>query len=100
MQAKELCTNSLKTFFGPDRPYLQDQKNVYELLVNQWGGVPDHLKQNFSRYIKEEEDGTTGEIKETLDLSGGAALAQQAWRELDAATLAERGVIATLSALS
>ena len=93
MQAKELCTNSLKTFFGPDRPYLQDQKNVYELLINQWGGVPDHLRQNFSRYLKEGENEETGEKTESLDLSGGAALAQQLWRELDAATLADRGVI-------
>ena len=93
MQAKELCTNSLKTFFGPDRPYLQDQKNVYELLIDQWGGVPDHLRQNFSRYIKEGENEATGEKTESLDLSGGAALAQQLWRELDAATLADRGVI-------
>ena len=28
-QARELCTDSLKTFFGPGRPYVQDQKDVY-----------------------------------------------------------------------
>jgi hypothetical protein len=92
-EARELCTRSLKTFFGPDKPYLQDQKDVYQRLVEQWGGVPDHLKQNFSRYIKPEETEETGEKKEALDLSGGGALVQQAWRELDADTLVDRGVI-------
>ncbi len=91
--AQELCASSLKTFFGPDRPYLADQKDLYELLVNQWGGVPEHLKQNFSRYVKSETNEETGEQTETLDLSGGAGLAQQVWRELDAETLASRGVI-------
>ena len=91
--ARELCTQSLKTFFGPDRPYLQDQKNLYELLVNQWGGVPDHLAQNFSRYTKSENGEGTGETEEVIDLSGGAALAQQIWKDMDPDTLVERGVI-------
>ncbi len=85
--ARELCSQSLKTFFGPDKPYLQDQKDLYQKLVDQWGGVPNHLKQNFSRYI--EQDDSEGAV----DLSGGASIAQQAWRELDADTLVERGVI-------
>ena len=86
-EARELCAQSLKTFFGPDKPYLQDQKDLYQKLVEQWGGVPNHLQQNFSRYI-EQADG-----EESVDLSGGASIAQQAWRELDADTLVERGVI-------
>ena len=86
-EARELCAQSLKTFFGPDKPYLQDQKDLYEKLVEQWGGVPDHLRQNFSRYIEQDDS------QEVVDLSGGAAIAQQAWRELDADTLVERGVI-------
>ena len=90
-QARELCKESLKTFFGPDKPYLQDQKNVYEMLINQWGGIPDHLKQNFSRYVTQVEDEATGEIKEALDLSGGAARAAVA--QMDADTLCSRGVI-------
>ena len=91
-EARELCARSLKTFFGPDRPYLQDQKDLYQKLVEGWGGVPDHLKLNFARYIKEGENAETGESTETLDLSGGAALAQQAWKEMDGDTLADRGV--------
>jgi alkanesulfonate monooxygenase SsuD/methylene tetrahydromethanopterin reductase-like flavin-dependent oxidoreductase (luciferase family) len=93
--ARLLCEKSLKTFFGPDRPYLQDQVNVYETLVAAWGGVPEHLKQNFSRYVKDDAGAENGnsQLQEELDLSGGAALAQKAWAELDADTLCERGVM-------
>ena len=89
--ARLLGEKSLKTFFGPDRPYLQDQVNVYETLVKAWGGVPEHLAQNFSRYVKDENGNS--EPQQELDLSGGSALAQKAWAELDADTLCERGVI-------
>jgi alkanesulfonate monooxygenase SsuD/methylene tetrahydromethanopterin reductase-like flavin-dependent oxidoreductase (luciferase family) len=90
--ARELAAKSLKTFFGPDRPYLKDQVDVYERLIEQWGGVPDHLKANFARYLKKEEV-STGDAPE-VDLSGGSgAIAQAIWNQLDADTLAERGVI-------
>jgi alkanesulfonate monooxygenase SsuD/methylene tetrahydromethanopterin reductase-like flavin-dependent oxidoreductase (luciferase family) len=90
--ARELAAQSLKTFFGPDRPYLKDQVNVYERLIEQWGGVPDHLRANFARYLK--KDGlTTGDAPE-VDLSGGSgAIAQAIWNQLDADTLCERGVL-------
>ena len=52
--ARELAARSLRTFFGPDRPYLKDQTHLYEQLVESWGGVPEHLKANFSRYLKGE----------------------------------------------
>ena len=86
-----MCTQSLKTFFGPGRPYVQDQQDVYARLLEQWGGIPEHLVQNFSRYIdvKESADGAATQF----DLSGGTALAQKIWEEVDADTLAERGVI-------
>ena len=87
-EARELCANSLKTFFGPGRPYVQDQKDVYARLLEQWGGVPDHLAQNFSRYVDVPTQGGNG-----LDLSGGSALAQKVWEEFDAGTMAERGII-------
>ena len=38
--ARELAAKSLRTFFGPDRPYLKDQTQLYEQLVASWGGVP------------------------------------------------------------
>ena len=91
---RELCTQSLKTFFGPGRPYVQDQKDVYSKLLEQWGGVPDHLTQNFSRYVEiQGVDGGNGSNGSAVDLSGGSALAQKIWEEFDADTLAERGVI-------
>jgi alkanesulfonate monooxygenase SsuD/methylene tetrahydromethanopterin reductase-like flavin-dependent oxidoreductase (luciferase family) len=89
-EARELCALSLKTFFGPDKPYLKDQTDVYETLLKQWGGVPEHLQNNFARYIKPEGDPNTGQ---TLDLSGGTTSARQAVLAIDSQTLADRGVI-------
>ena len=94
-QTQELCARSLKTFFGPGRPYVQDQKDVYARLLGQWGGIPDHLAQNFSRYIDVEGQvgSANGGSSAAFDLSGGGALAQRIWEEFDAATMAERGII-------
>ena len=89
---RQLCADSLKTFFGPGRPYVQDQKDVYSRLLEQWGGVPEHLQQNFSRYIEVATDENAGAAG-AVDLSGGTALAQKIWEEFDADTLADRGVI-------
>ena len=92
---QELSAQSLKTFFGPGRPYVQDQKDVYAKLLEQWGGIPEHLVQNFARYIDvaEAPSSASGDTVANLDLSGGNALAQKIWEEFDAATMAERGVI-------
>lgn len=88
--ARELAAQSLKTFFGPDRPYLQDQVNVYERLIESWGGVPEHLQANFARYLEKEGDEATDV---GVDLSGGSAqIAHQVWNQFDADTLADRGV--------
>ena len=91
VEARELCASSLKTFFGPGRPYVQDQKDVYAQLLEQWGGIPEHLAQNFSRYVdaKEVSDGSVTQF----DLSGGTALAQRIWEEFDAGTMSDRGII-------
>ena len=53
--------------------------------------MPEHLQQNFARYIDvaADENAAAG----TVDLSGGTALAQKIWEEFDADTLADRGVI-------
>ena len=94
---RELCAQSLKTFFGPGRPYVQDQKDIYSRLLEQWGGVPEHLAQNFSRYIEVPAGGSapepSGNGASAFDLSGGSALAQKIWEEFDADTMAERGII-------
>jgi alkanesulfonate monooxygenase SsuD/methylene tetrahydromethanopterin reductase-like flavin-dependent oxidoreductase (luciferase family) len=88
--ARELAARSLRTFFGPDRPYLMDQKHLYEQLVESWGGVPDHLRANFARYLKGEEADGAPEV----DLSGGSAqIVAAGWNEIDADTLVERGVL-------
>lgn len=90
-EARELGAQSIKNFFGPDRPYIQGQKDVYARLLEQWGGVPDHLQQNFSRYVDVGEEEVVSE--DVLDLSGGSAIAHKIWDELDADTLSDRGVI-------
>jgi alkanesulfonate monooxygenase SsuD/methylene tetrahydromethanopterin reductase-like flavin-dependent oxidoreductase (luciferase family) len=88
---RELAAKSLKTFFGPDRPYLKDQVNLYETLIEAWGGVPEHLQANFARYIKK-DTGTEQDVG--VDLSGGSAqIAQAVWNQFDADTLVERGVL-------
>jgi alkanesulfonate monooxygenase SsuD/methylene tetrahydromethanopterin reductase-like flavin-dependent oxidoreductase (luciferase family) len=88
--ARELAAKSLRTFFGPDRPYLKDQTHLYEQLVESWGGVPDHLRANFSRYIK----GEGAEGAPTVDLSGGSGqIASALWNQIDAETLVDRGVL-------
>ena len=90
-EARELGALSIRTFFGPGKPYIQDQKDVYKTLLERWGGIPDHLRQNFSRYVELEADETSEE--EALDLSGGGAAAHKIWNDLDADTLADRAVI-------
>jgi alkanesulfonate monooxygenase SsuD/methylene tetrahydromethanopterin reductase-like flavin-dependent oxidoreductase (luciferase family) len=86
-EAQELGAQSIKTFFGPNRPYTQGQKDLYARLLEQWGGVPEHLRLNFSRYVDLGQQGADG-----LDLSGGSTITQRIWNELDAQTLSERGV--------
>ena len=87
-EARELAAHSIKTFFGPGRPYVQDQKDIYDKLLENWGGVPDHLRQNFERYVDLPDKG-----EETLDFSGGSSLAHRMWDQLDADTLCDRGVV-------
>jgi alkanesulfonate monooxygenase SsuD/methylene tetrahydromethanopterin reductase-like flavin-dependent oxidoreductase (luciferase family) len=88
--ARELAAKSLRTFFGPDRPYLKDQTHLYEQLVESWGGVPEHLKANFARYLKGEGVAAAPEV----DLSGGSGqIASALWNQIDADTLVERGVL-------
>ncbi len=90
-EARDLGTRSLKNFFGPDRPYVKDQKDIYKRLLENWGGVPDHLKQNFSRFVDVESgEEDSGNV---LDFSGGSAIAHKVWEGLDADTLCDRGVV-------
>ena len=54
---------------------------MYEKLLDSWGGIPEHLQANFSRFLGGEED-----------LGGGGA-PRAMLGELPAELLAERGVI-------
>ena len=71
---------------------MQDQKDVYSRLLEKWGGIPEHLVQNFARYIDVKEVSEEGAATQ-FDLSGGTGLAQRIWEDMDADTLADRAVI-------
>lgn len=80
-KAQALGAQSIKEFFGPNRPYTADRKDVYEKLLEAWGGVPDHLQANFSRFLGGEQD-----------LGGGGA-PRAMLGEMPPDLLCERGVI-------
>ncbi len=92
--AKELAAESMKTFFGPDKPYIAGRIGAYEELLEAWGGVPDHLSADFSRWLRqsdEEHQQLAQDVGLSLDAGPGAARAAIA--QLDGKTLSERGVI-------
>ena len=92
--AKELAAESMKTFFGPDKPYIAGRIGAYEELLEAWGGVPDHLTADFSRWLRqsdEEHQQLAQEVGLSLDAGPGAARAAIA--QLDGKTLSDRGVI-------
>jgi len=91
--AKELCAESMKTFFGPDKPYIQGRINAYEELLESWGGVPDNLKADFGRWLRQSDDEHKTQAAEAgISLDSGRA-ARAAVAELDANILSDRGVI-------
>jgi alkanesulfonate monooxygenase SsuD/methylene tetrahydromethanopterin reductase-like flavin-dependent oxidoreductase (luciferase family) len=92
--ARELCAQSLKTFFGPDKPYIQGRINAYEELLEAWGGVPDHLQADFGRWLRQSDDAHKAQaIRAGISLDSGPGAARAAFAQLDADTLCERGVI-------
>jgi alkanesulfonate monooxygenase SsuD/methylene tetrahydromethanopterin reductase-like flavin-dependent oxidoreductase (luciferase family) len=93
-EAKELCARSLKTFFGPDKPYIRDRVNAYEDLLEAWGGVPDHLKADFGRWLRQADAAHKEQAAQVgISLDSGPGAARAAFAELDAETLRERGII-------
>lgn len=93
-EAKELGALSLKTFFGPDKPYIRDRVNAYEELLESWGGVPDHLKADFGRWLRQSDDAHRAQAAQVgISLDSGPGAARAAFDEMTADTLRERGII-------
>ena len=93
-EAKELCAESMKTFFGPDKPYIQGRIGAYEELLEAWGGVPDHLKADFGRWLRQSDEAHQEQAAEAgVSLDSGPGAARAAVAQLDANTLYDRGVI-------
>jgi alkanesulfonate monooxygenase SsuD/methylene tetrahydromethanopterin reductase-like flavin-dependent oxidoreductase (luciferase family) len=91
---KELCVESLKAFFGPDKPYVQGRSEIYEQLIKAWGGVPKHLEREFGRWLKRPDEKQTVAAKEAVaDAKAAPGSAQRVFAEMDSKTLCERGVI-------
>ena len=87
--AQELGARAIKQFFGPDRPYTQGQTELYKKLVKAWGGVPEDIQAPFRRFLSGEEQVLKGSGLEGVELD----IDFSPLEELDAKTLAERGVI-------
>ena len=93
-EARELCAQSMKTFFGPDKPYIAGRVGAYEELLEAWGGVPDHLQADFGRWLRQSDDAHKEQAEQAgLSLDAGPGAARAAVAQLDADTLCDRGVI-------
>ena len=93
-EARELAALSLKTFFGPDKPYIRDRINAYEELLESWGGVPDHLKADFGRWLRQSDDAHKAQAAQVgISLDSGPGAARAAFGQMDPDTLCERGII-------
>jgi alkanesulfonate monooxygenase SsuD/methylene tetrahydromethanopterin reductase-like flavin-dependent oxidoreductase (luciferase family) len=93
-EARDLCADSMKTFFGPDKPYIRGRIDAYEQLLAAWGEIPDHLQNDFTRWIRYSDEDTQNKAEEAgLNLDTGPNAARHAMQRLDPDTLVERGVI-------
>ena len=91
-EAKELAALSMKTFFGPDKPYIAGRINAYEELLEVWGGVPDDLKGDFGRWLRQSDDAHKEQATQVgVSLDSGPGAARAAVAQLDAETLSDRG---------
>jgi alkanesulfonate monooxygenase SsuD/methylene tetrahydromethanopterin reductase-like flavin-dependent oxidoreductase (luciferase family) len=93
-EARELGALSLKTFFGPDKPYIRDRINAYEELLEAWGGVPEHLRADFGRWLRQSDEAHKSQAQQAgISLDSGPGAARAAFAQMDADTLCDRGVI-------
>ena len=91
---KRLCVESLKAFFGPDKPYVRGRIEIYEQLIEAWGGVPDDLKREFGRWpSRSNEEHQKAAVEVGIDIDSAPGSAQMIFSKMDAETLCERGVI-------
>jgi len=78
-EARELAAESMKTFFGPDKSYIQGRINAYEELLEAWGGVPDNLQADFGRWLRQSDDAHKQQaIEAGLSLNSGPGAARAA----------------------
>ena len=92
-EARELAALSMKTFFGPDKPYIAGRVGAYEELLEAWGGVPEHLEADFGRWLRQSDEAHKQQAEEVgISLDSGPGAARAAIAELDANTLADRAV--------
>ena len=92
--AKELCVESMRTFYGPDKPYVAGRRGAYETLLEAWGGVPNHLEYDFKRWIRQSDDAHREQAAQVgLALNASPQSARAALNNLDADTLSDRAVI-------
>ena len=92
--AKELAAESMKAFFGPDKPYIAGRIGAYEQLLEDWGGVPDHLQADFGRWLRQSDEEHRELARDVgISLDSGPGAARAALSALDANLLADRGVI-------
>jgi hypothetical protein len=92
--ATDLAAQSMQTFFGPDKPYMQGQINAYEELLEAWGGVPDHRQADFGRWLRQSDEEHTKLVRDVgVSLDSGPGAARAAFAQLDSTTLADCGVI-------
>src|SRR2546421_3413558 len=93
-EARDLAALSLKTFFGPDKPYIRDRVNAYEQLLESWGGVPDHLKADFGRWLRQSDAAHKEQAAQVgISLDSGPGAARAAFGQMDPDTLCDRGII-------
>jgi hypothetical protein len=93
--ARKLAALSLKTFFGPDKPYIRDRVNAYEQLLESWGGVPDHLKADFGRWLRQADDAHKAQAEQVgISLDSGPGAARVAFGQMDPDSLRARVIAA------
>src|SRR5262249_19128019 len=87
-EARELCAQSLKAFFGPDKPYIQGRINAYEELLEAWGGVPDHLQADFGRWLRQSDEAHKAQaVQAGISLDSGPRAAPAALSPIGAKNL-------------